>query len=292
MLSTKRATLVRDILALALIAAVSFFFLTPNLPETEFVKEAIESVDESRDTVMRFSAATLSASLAITALPDDFATPLADSLADMNIYFVAILMILFLERILILYGFKLAFAIVIPAACAIWGLSIILKRELLKNLAVRLSVLGLAVALVVPCSTHITNYVAADLNEYVETTIAATEDGADKLNEAMEGGTEEQTIFEKLSVLFQTAIHDISDLLLHFRNTIRKCMNSIAILLLTNCLMPVLNFFILKWVLKETFHITVPTPRLRKRRHSDSDSDSGFGSGSDASGTELVIAGE
>lgn len=37
---------------------------------------------------MEFSGATIATSLAITALPDDFGTPLADTLADMNMYFV------------------------------------------------------------------------------------------------------------------------------------------------------------------------------------------------------------
>jgi len=92
----------------------------------------------------------------------------------------------------------------------------------------RLCILGLAIALVVPCSTHITNYVAADLTAYVEETIAETENGADKLNTAMESDEEGKNIFEKLSELFQTAIRDISDLLLHFQNNIRRCMNSIA----------------------------------------------------------------
>lgn len=71
-------------------------------------------------------------------------------------------------------------------------------------------------------------------------------------------------MFEKLSDLFQTAIHDLSDLLLHFQNTVRRCMNSIAILILTNCLMPLMTFFVLKWVLKETFHIVLPTLPLRR----------------------------
>lgn len=289
MLSTKRAAMLRNILVLVLIGALSFYFLNASIPESEFVKDSIESVEDSKDTVMRFAAATLSASVAITLLPDDVATPLADSLADMNIYFVAILMLLFFEKILIVYGFKLA-AIVIPIACAIYALSIILKRDALKSLAVRLSVLVLAVALVVPCSTHVTNYVAADLNQYVEATIASTEDGADKVNEAMDVGEDEKTILEKLSESFKTAINDVSDLMLHFQNSIRKCMNSIAILLMTNCLMPILNFFILKWVLKETFNIAIPTPRLRRRRHSGSDPDSNDGSGTP--GNELAVVGE
>lgn len=288
MLSKKYAEPVRNILILVLIGVFSFFVITSWLPDRGFIKDSIKSVEESSNTVMKFSAATLSTSLAISALPDDFATPLADSLADMNIYFIAILVMLHFEQLLIRYGVKLAFAIAIPVACGIGILSILLKKELLKGIAARVAVLGLAVALVVPCSTHITNYVAADLTAYVENTIADTEDGADKLNEAMDGGTEEQTMFEKLSDLFQTAINDMSNLMTHFQNTIRKCMNSIAILILTNCLMPIVNFFILKWILKETFHIALPMPQMRRKRHSDSDS----GSGSNDSGSELLVVGE
>ena len=288
MLSKKYAEPVRNILILVLIGVFSFFVVTSWLPDRDFIQDSLESVEESSNTVMKFSAATLSTSLAISALPDDFATPLADSLADMNIYFIAILVMLHFEQLLIRYGVKLAFAIAIPAACGIGILSILLKKELLKGIAARVAVLGLAVALVVPCSTHITNYVATDLTTYVENTIVDTEDGADKLNEAMEGGTEEQTIFEKLSDLFQTAINDMSNLMSHFQNTIRKCMNSIAILILTNCLMPLVNFFILKWILKETFHIALPMPQMRRKRHSDSDS----GSGSSTSGSELLVVGE
>ena len=288
MLSKKYAEPVRNILILVLIGVFSFFVVTSWLPDRDFIQDSLESVEESSNTVMKFSAATLSTSLAISALPDDFATPLADSLADMNIYFIAILVMLHFEQLLIRYGVKLAFAIAIPVACGIGILSILLKKDLLKGIAARVAVLGLAVALVVPCSTHITNYVATDLTTYVENTIVDTEDGADKLNEAMEGGTEEQTIFEKLSDLFQTAINDMSNLMSHFQNTIRKCMNSIAILILTNCLMPLVNFFILKWILKETFHIALPMPQMRRKRHSDSDS----GSGSSTSGSELLVVGE
>ena len=288
MLSKKYAEPIRNILILVLIGVFSFFVITSWLPDRGFIKDSIKSVEESSNTVMKFSAATLSTSLAISALPDDFATPLADSLADMNIYFIAILVMLHFEQLLIRYGVKLAFAIAIPVACGIGILSILLKKELLKGIAARVAVLGLAVALVVPCSTHITNYVAADLTAYVENTIADTEDGADKLNEAMDGGTEEQTIFEKLSDLFQTAINDMSNLLTHFQNTIRKCMNSIAILILTNCLMPIVNFFILKWILKETFHIALPMPQMRRKHHFES----GSGSGPNDSRSELLVVGE
>lgn len=265
MLSTKHAALAIKLLSLALVAALSFFVATAALPKTNFVKHSLESVEDSSDTVMRFSAATLSASLAISALPDDFATPLADSLADMNLYFVAILVVLLLEKLLIRYGIQAAFGILIPLACFIGGLFTVTKRSLLKSLAVRLCVLALAAAFVVPCSTHITSMVASDLTAYVNDTIEETEGGSGKLQEAMEDGGGDKTMFEKLSDLFQTAIRDISDLMLHFQNTIRKCLNSIAILILTNCLMPLLTFLVLKWILRELFQIAAPLPSAGAR---------------------------
>lgn len=266
MLSARHAALAVKILSLSLIAALSFFVVTAKLPESDFIKDSLKSVEDSSDTVMKFSAATLSASLAISALPDDFATPLADSLADMNIYFVAILVVLFLEKILIGYGIKTAFAILIPLACFVGGLFVVTRRNLLKSLAIRLCVLALAAAFVVPCSTHVTGIVASDLTAYVNDTIRETEGGAGKLQEAMGEETEDKTMFEKLSDLFRTAIRDLSDLLLHFQNTIRKCMNSIAILILTNCLMPLLTFFVLKWILRELFQIAIPLPLAEERR--------------------------
>lgn len=266
MLSEKNARLAIRVLVLLLAAVISFFFVTEWVSDMGFVQESLESVEESSRTVMKFSAATLSASLAISALPDDFATPLAENLADMNSYFIAILVVLFLEKILIRYGVELAFAILIPCACVAVAAAILTGKRFLQNFAVRLCALGLVVAFVVPCSTHITSYVAADLTQYVETTIHETEDGADKMNEAMENGDEDKTIFEKLSDLFEVAIDGISDLMLHLKNNIRKCMNSIAILILTNCLMPVLTFLVLKWVLKELFSIVIPVPNMKHRR--------------------------
>lgn len=283
----KNPNLVIKVLALALAAAVSVVFAAPAVPGMGFVKDSMESVEESRDTVMEFSAATLSASLAISALPDDFATPLADSLSDMNIYFVGILVVLFLEKILLQSGIRLAFSILIPAACILGILSLCVKRGLLKSLAVRLGVLALAVAFVVPCSTSLTGVVAGELLSYVDETIEETGDGAGKLQEVMEDGGEDRTVFEKLSDLFQTAIHGVSDLMDYFQNTIRRCMNSIAILIVTNFLMPLLTFFFLKWILKETFHIAIPAAPLRRTRGDGGPSDPGAGSK-----PGLVAAGE
>ena len=74
MLSAKHAALTAKILLLSLAAALSFFAVTAWLPDSDFVRDSIESVEDSSNTVMKFSAATLSTSVAISALPEREAT--------------------------------------------------------------------------------------------------------------------------------------------------------------------------------------------------------------------------
>ena len=254
----KNPKLVIKIVALLLIAALSVFIVKDTIPKAQFVQSSIESVEENRSTIMKFSAATLSASLAISALPDDFATPLAKLLSDMNTYFVFLLAVLLFEGILLKSGIDVAFGIMIPISCILTAISLGTKKKMLKNLAVRLLVLALAVAFVVPCSTHMTKIVAAELQTYVEDTIVETEEGLGQIDDIMKGDEDSKTVFEKVSGLFHSAIKGVSDLLTHIQNTIRKCMNSIAILIVTNFVMPLLTFFILKWLLKETFNVMIP----------------------------------
>ena len=273
MLSSKHATLAIKILSLTLAALLSFFVVAEKFPETRFVKSSIESIESSNRTVTKLSAVTLSASFALSTLHEDIASPQAKILADINLFLVSILSILLFEKALIVYGIKVAFEFLIPFACLSAVLSIILKRSEFKSFSIRLSILALAVALVIPCSTHITNYVATDLTKYVEETIVETESGANIINDVMREDASEKDIFEKLAHLFKTALQGVSDLIQHFENMIQKCMNAIAILILTNFIMPLLTFFVLRWILKETFQIAIPIPPMRTRQKGE-DTDS------------------
>lgn len=263
MLSTKHAKLSIKILALLIVATFSFFFISKWVPETDFVKSSLEQVEASSKTVMAFESTTLATSLAISALPDNYGQPYADALTNMNTFFLAILVILFFEKILLLFGIKFAFSFAVPLSCFLCCWAIVANLDKLKMFAAKISILALAVALVVPCSTLITNIVATDLTAYVEETIAETDDGAEKLNQAMVGENPDKTIFENLSNLFTTAINGVSDLMQYFQNMITKCMNAIAIMFLKTFVMPLMTFFFLKWILNETFNVMIPTPKIQ-----------------------------
>ena len=75
-------------LFLILLMVISINVLTVKIPESNYVQQTIDHLEKSQNTVMTFSGTTLTTSLALSALPDDFASPLAETVSDLNTYFI------------------------------------------------------------------------------------------------------------------------------------------------------------------------------------------------------------
>ena len=262
MLSEKHAKIWIRILALLIVAAFSFLFLAGWATDSKYAQYSMEQVEKNNKTVMAFEAAALSASLAISMLPDDFGSSYAEAFTELNAFFVLILVMLVVEKLLLVFGFKFAFCVAVPVACLLLIFAHLTKRDGFKVFAVRLCVLGLAVSLAVPGSTYIADVVSADLDAYVEQTIAETNEGAEKLNTAA-AGESNGDFFENVSVLFSNAIQGVKELMQYFRNMITKCMYAIAIMLIKTAVMPIITFFFLRWALNETVHILTPVQQVR-----------------------------
>lgn len=257
--------LVRILVAI-FIAVFSFCVLANKVPETGWIEKTIESLDDSKNTIMEFSGATIATSLAISALPDDFASPLANTLTDMNKYFVFIFAVLFVEKLIVVEGVEIAFSYIIPIACMLYVFSVIFGKTLLKEFATKIAILAIAVVTVVPFSTHFTEMICDDYLVYVDETIAEADAGATKVNDVMLESNEENNIFERLSKAFDTAIKDVTMLLDYFSNVIKKCVNSIAIMMVTTFILPLLVLVFFKWLLKELFslNINISIPKIRQ----------------------------
>ena len=261
----KRIEKLAKCLAAVFLIVLSIFVLARKMPDTQLIQNTIDSIEESNKTIMEFSGATIAASLAVSAFPNDFATPLASTLADMNTYFIFIFAVLFVEKLFMIEGVKIAFTYIIPTACVLYILFVLSGKEVFKNFAVKLMILGLAVVFVIPISTHFTEKVCADYLIYVDQTIEEANDGADKMNEVMISGEEEESIFDKLSEAFKTAIQGVTDLLIYFENVIKKCVNSIAIMIVTTFILPLLTMFLFRWLLNELFAWNLPKPQVNIR---------------------------
>lgn len=265
MKATKKSV---ESLIIVFVIVFSVFVLSNKIPETKFIQNTIESLEDNSDVIMKFSGATLTTSLAISALPNDFATPYANTLADMNIFFIFISAIILIEKLIVIIGIKFSFQWIIPIACGIYLFTRHFHNtynELLLRLASKLLILGLSIILVIPMSTHFTQNACNDYLAYVNNTIEETKNGADKINDVVTNSDDNRSILDKLSDLLDTATKGVSDLLTYFKNTITKCISSIAVLFVTNFILPILILFIFKWILKEIFNLSINIPQIKIR---------------------------
>lgn len=255
------------ILFMIFLMVLSCSVLTRVIPESRYVQETIEHLEESQNTIMKFSGTTIATSLSLSALPNDFASPLASTVSDLNTYFIFIFAVLFVEKLVVIEGIKIALVGIIPAACALYIASILTSREMFGNFAKKLIILGLSIIMVIPISTHFTESVCTDYLAYVDETIEEADAGANKINDLMAEGNEEATFFDKLTDAFKTAIRDMNDLLVYFKNVVKKCVNSVAVMIVTTFVLPMLTMLLFRWLLKELFALHFPEPKLPKLPH-------------------------
>lgn len=250
------------ILLIVFAVVFSFTVLTHVIPESKFVQDTVKHLEDGQNTIMKFSGTTIATSLSLSALPNDFASPLASTVSDLNTYFIFIFAVLFVEKLLVIEGIKIALVWMIPAAGVLGILAILFEKDVFKNFAKKLLILGISVILVVPVSTHFTETVCADYLAYVDETIEEAEAGANKINELMTEDAEDATFFDKLSSAFKTAIHDVNDLLAYFKNVVKKCVNSVAVMIVTTFVLPMLVMLLFRWLLTELFALHLPQPKV------------------------------
>lgn len=121
-----------------MIAFISIFAVARFTTSTEFHAKTIESLDQKKDTVMKLTAASTAASAAITLIPSDVGTPIAEKIADLSSYFLIVLCAIFLEKYLVTMTGYATFTILIPIACALISANVFLKNEALKKLTAKI----------------------------------------------------------------------------------------------------------------------------------------------------------
>lgn len=249
----KKWELAAKILVLVLVMIVSFCALSKNVAGLPIYSESAESLEETTSTVMAISTSSLAVSFAITLLPDDYATPLADTLADLNTYLIFILGVVFFEKLLLSFGVPAVFRYVIPTVCILFIAHLLTKKDILKVLATKILMLAIALALVVPCGTALSNAVCSDSMQYVNETITEADKSADVLDDSSENGIQDKSFFDKVSRVFETAVNGVKELIEYYKNLVKKFINSVVILVVANCVIPIVTFVVFVWFLNQLF---------------------------------------
>lgn len=243
----EKAIIAAVLAAVALVSLIVFANIASN-PET--YTGIIGTLDEKKGNVMVLATTTTAASAAISALPNDMGTPIADKLVDFSSYFMVILAVIYLEKFLLTTLGFLGFGILIPVACALFAVAVFLRRGTLtrvnlQRLGTKLAAFGLALALVVPVSVWLTDNVDATFDESLAAASAAAQEATEQLEENTQEQAQEdpgllggiasavQEGWNGLTQGAQQALDSLGDQL----NTM---IDTLAVMIVTSCLIPLL----------------------------------------------------
>ena len=175
---------------LVVIALVSFFPISEWASSLGRNKAIMDSLDQKAQTVLRLTASSTLASAAISAIPGDTATPIADKLADFSGYFMLILCVLYAEKYLLSLVALGVCKIMIPIACLLGIILVIRKNEALLRLTVKIVLVALALSVTIPFSVKVADMIDARYNEVVATTVEESESFSESIRDVFNGGAE------------------------------------------------------------------------------------------------------
>lgn len=256
--------IIKIVTALA-IALISVFVLTKYAASPEFHAKTIQSLDEKKKTVMELTAASVAASTAVTMIPGETATPIAEKLADLSSYFLIVLCAIYLEKYLLTITGFAAFQILIPTACLLYIVGLFRKKEVYRQLVIKLTVFALAIAAVIPAGVKVADMIEATYESSIKDTLASAKEATEEIEENTE---ESGGVWDK----FVNAIKDgVSGIVTKVENVLNNFIESLAVMIVTSCLIPILVLLFFVWFTKLLLGIQIPLPKklqaIRTQKH-------------------------
>ena len=260
------------------IALLSFFVIARFTSSTEFNAKTIQSLDDKKTTVMELAAASTAASAAITLIPGDVGTPIANKLADLSSYFLIVFSAIYLEKYLVTITGYAAFKILVPIACVFFSGYLLWRKEILRVVAQKFLLFGLAVYLVIPASVKVADMIETTYASSIESTIETAKQTTDEIeSETGESGqVDDKSSNEKsqsdsdsdskenaggfFSGLFNKVQEGVSTATANVENVLNNFIEALAILHMTSCLIPILVLIFFVWLVKMLLGLNIDIP--------------------------------
>ena len=231
------------------VAALISLLLLANIASSPSTYSGMyETLDEKKLNVMGLAATTTAASAAISVLPDDTGSAIANKLADFASYFVVILSVIYLEKFLLTtFGFLFAIAVFLRRGT--------LTKVNLQRLGTKLTAFGLALALVVPASVWLTDNIDKTFDESIAASNAAAQQATQELEESVQEDTQEdkgllEGIADAMQDGFTAITQGVQDALDNLGQQLNNMIDTVAVMVVTSCLIPLIVLMVFLQVVK------------------------------------------
>lgn len=242
-------------LAILLIAVclLSFLWVSRVATDNAIFTQMNKTIDNKEQNVMALSAGTMGMSVAITLIPGDTGTTLAEKLSDMSGYMFLVLIGLYIEKILLLLSGTIAFRVLIPIGCIFCLYHLFFDRGFAWRLGVKMIVFGIAVFALVPTSVWVTQKIDNSSNVSVEQRVEESSKKAEQIAKKAKKETS-KNILDKIGNAITTGMDNtINSAKTYFKNT----MDIVAAMVVTSFVIPVLTLLILLLLFKSIWGIQI-----------------------------------
>lgn len=248
------------VVVLLIIAILSVTVFTDYATSVEVHAESIKILDEKKMTALGLTASVTAVSTAISAIPGDAATPIAEEVAELATPLLIIVCAIYCEKFLLTIMGYASFTLLIPVACVFLGVYLFTNKDFLKVLSVKLTILAIAIYTIIPVSVKVTGLIEATFEE----SINQTYETVDVISDEAEKSTEEEESKGFLDFLASIG-EGATEMVESAKNALSVFVDAIAVLIITTCVIPiaVLLFFI--WIIKLLFGVEIKIPHSPKQ---------------------------
>lgn len=248
----KQHSVALSILLIA-VCLLSFLWVSRVATDNAIFTQMNKTIDNKEQNVMALSAGTMGMSVAITLIPGDTGTTLAEKLSDMSGYMFLVLIGLYIEKILLLLSGTIAFRVLIPIGCIFCLYHLFFDRGFAWRLGVKMIVFGIAVFALVPTSVWVTQKIDNSSNVSVEQRVEESSKKAEQIAKKAKKETS-KNILDKIGNAITTGMDNtINSAKTYFKNT----MDIVAAMVVTSFVIPVLTLLILLFLFKSIWGIQI-----------------------------------
>lgn len=245
------------VIILALLSIVSTTLFRNAAVSVDTYASVMKVLEKEKDTVMKLTAASTSASALISLIPDDAGTPIAEQLAQLSTYFLLIVSIIYLEKFLLTTIGYIVFTILIPAACLLYASHLVSRGNGWKQkMSKKLLIFSICIIAIIPASTGISSMI----DSTYQSTIRAAIDTVIE-SETTPADSEGKTIWETIGDTANTVVNGVSDTIEQAKTVLNDFIDALAISLVTSCLIPLLVAFSIFQLMKSLFKIDFGLPQ-------------------------------
>lgn len=250
-------------LIITLVLVVLGIFMFTKMASSTYLEQMnqdiISSLDQKKVTVMKLAASSTAASTAVTLIPGDVGSPLAENLADISDYLLIIIIAIWLQKYLIAIAGAISFKVFFPATCLLLIFYIFSKKDIFIRIALKLALFGLMIFAIVPTSVSISNHIEATYQSSIQETITKTE----KENKRIDSKLQKSDKKFNIKNILDRVNGEKSKLINNMENSLSNMIDAVAVMIVTTCLIPVLVLMAFIWLTNMIFGISINTDLRR-----------------------------